>query len=284
MKNFFSCLLLSAVALGSASAKDLQVKLKEKGNNFIFSVKTEDIKKDSSKDVLNFFGLFISDTPLEGKDFKYQTVYSKIRLNCQDGTGEVSSMDLFKGQGISTEKIAINSVPQKIVKGAHVFLPKDLAFMVCTEAKVMGLASEPGAVYQPELLPGGTQPPTLELRVIQTRNYEANLKDFFEAFKEMCQNGGGSFIGFLPLSKSTESTKLMCPGLKLAIFKKFVSEGAHIESEVSPIDSTHVKVRLRIEDFLGTPAYNKFVYAAVFKEISDSLGVLDIPIDVKKAD
>ena len=64
MNNFICCLLLSVVALGSASAKDLQVKLKEKGNNFVFSVKTEDIKKDSSKDVLNFFGLFISDTPM----------------------------------------------------------------------------------------------------------------------------------------------------------------------------------------------------------------------------
>ena len=78
MKNFISCLLLSVVALGSASAKDLQVKLKEKGNNFVFSVKTEDIKKDSSKDVLNFYGLFISDTPMESKDFKYQTVYTKV--------------------------------------------------------------------------------------------------------------------------------------------------------------------------------------------------------------
>lgn len=281
MKNFISCLLLSVVALGSASAKDLQVKLKEKGNNFVFSVKTEDIKKDSSKDVLNFFGLFISDTPLEGKDFKYQTVYTKIRLNCQDGTGEVSSMELFKGQGISTEKVAASNAPQKIVKGAHVFLPKDLAFMVCTEAKLMGLASEPGAVYQPELLPGGEQPPALELRVIQSRIYETNMKDFFDSIKEMCQNGAGFYN---PLYNSDAPSKIDCVGIKHQIFKNFIQSTASFTIDVEPTTKTQLKVRLRIKDGLGQPAYNKFIYSAVFKEISDSLGILDIPIDVKKAE
>jgi len=281
MKKLFSSILVSAILATSVGAKDLQIKLNEKGNNFVFSVKTEDIKKDSSKDVLNFFSLFISDTPMEGKGFKYQTIYSKIRLNCQDGTGEVSSMDLFKGQGISTEKVATSNGPQKIVKGAHVFLPKDLAFMVCTEAKVMGLASEPGSIYQPELLPGGQQPPALELRVIQSRIYETNMKDFFESIKEMCQNGAGFYN---PFYEPDAPSKIDCIGIKNQIFKNFIQSTASFTIEVEPTTKTQLKVRLRITDGLGRPAYNKFIYSAVFKEISDSLGILDISIDVKRAE
>jgi predicted nucleotidyltransferase len=68
------------------------------------------------------------------------------------------------------------------------------------------------------------------------------------------------------------------------IFKNFIQSTASFTIEVEPTTKTQLKVRLRITDGLGRPAYNKFIYSAVFKEISDSLGILDIPIDVKRAE
>ena len=129
------------------------------------------------------------------------------------------------------------------------------------------------AAQAPELSPGGEQPPALALRVIQTRIFETNLKDLTDAYKEMCKNGGG-------IISSIE----YCGHAKLKAFKKFYSQAAHIEGEVETVDATHVKLRIRIKDVTGTPAFNKFVYSAVFKDISDSLGILGVPINVKIAE
>ena len=126
---------------------------------------------------------------------------------------------------------------------------------------------------EPELSPGGEQPSALALRVIQTRIFETNLKDLTDAYKEMCRNGGGIFF-------SIEN----CTYVKLKAFKKFYSQMASIEGEVETVDATHVKLRIRIKDVSGTPAFNKFVYSAVFKDISDSLGILGVPINVKNAE
>ena len=123
------------------------------------------------------------------------------------------------------------------------------------------------------MTPGGEQPPALRLRVIQTRIYETNIKDLTAAYKEMCKNGGGTFIGIE-----------QCMVVKLKAFKQFIAQGAHIEGEVETLDATHVKLRIRIKDISGTPAFNKFVYSAVFKDLSDSLGILGIPINVKNAE
>lgn len=57
-----------------------------------------------------------------------------------------------------------------------------------------------------------------------------------------------------------------------------------IEGEAESIDSSRIRVRLRIKDDYGNPAYNKNVYAAFFKEISDLLGIVDIPTNVKDAE
>jgi hypothetical protein len=273
MKKIFSSVLVSTILATSVGAKDLQIKINETDNNFVLSVKSEDIKKSSSNEVLNLYSLLVADKSLSGKDFKFQSVYSKIELNCKDGTGVITS-DYFEGKDITAAKVASSKAPQKIVSGEHAFFPKDLAFLVCSEAKAMGLASEPGAVLQPDLLPGGEQPAALELRVIQTRLYETNLNDFTEAYKEMCKNGGGNFYGSIKL----------CQFVKLKGFTKFPDGKITIEGEVETIDPSRIKLRIRIKDMRDKPAYNKFVYAAVFKEISDSLGILGIPIDVKKAE
>jgi len=128
-------------------------------------------------------------------------------------------------------------------------------------------------VKEQELLPGGEQPAALELRVIQTRIYDTNLKDLTDAIKETCKNGGGDFLGLEH-----------CLNTKLKAFKKFPYGSAMIESEVEIIDAIHIKLRIRIKDMSGQPVFNKFVYTAVFKEISDSLGILGIPINVKNAE
>jgi len=279
MKNIISFLLLSACVLGSASAKDLKIKINETENNFVLSVKSEDIKKSSSNEVLLFPSLLVADKSLSGKDFKFQSVYSKIELNCKDGTGVITS-DYFEGKDITSAKVASSKAPQKIVNGETAFFPKDLAFLVCSEANVMGLVSALGAALQPDLLPGGEQPPALELRVIQSRIYETNLKDLSGALKEMCENGAGFFSFY----ESITPAEMNCQGIKHQIFKKFIQSTASIKLEVEPITKNKIKVRLRIQDGLGRPAYNKLIYSAVFKEISDSLGILDIPIDVKRAE
>jgi len=130
-------------------------------------------------------------------------------------------------------------------------------------------------------LPGGQQPPALELRVIQSRIYETNMKDFFESIKEKCQNGAGFYN---PFYEHDAPSKIDCIGIKNQIFKNFIQSTASFTIEVEPTTKTQLKVRLRIADGLGRPAYNKFIYSAVFKEISDSLGILDISIDVKRAE
>jgi hypothetical protein len=54
------------------------------------------------------------------------------------------------------------------------------------------------AATQADLSPGGMQPSALEMRVIQMRNYETDLKTFSSVFKEMCGNGGGSGVFIMP--------------------------------------------------------------------------------------
>jgi hypothetical protein len=152
---------------------------------------------------------------------------------------------------------------------------------VCGEAKEMGLIPGVGAVLKPEPSPGGVEPPTLELRVIQSRLYDTSMKNFFEAFKEMCENNGGSFIGSF---NERRADKLYCGGSRSKIFRNFKGGLATINCEFQADASNRVLVRLRIKDGFSSPAYDKLVYTEFFNEISNTLGVLSIPIEVRAAE
>jgi hypothetical protein len=135
-------------------------------------------------------------------------------------------------------------------------------------------------LLEPELIPGGVRPPPLDLKVMQTRKYDASLTDFFKAFEELCRNGAGTYS---PSRYSSKSGALKCWSVKLQPFKKFPLGRGGIEIEIESDDSSLLVARLRIE-VAQEPVYNRWVYSAVFKEISDLLGLIDIPLDVRPAE
>ena len=299
MNRFLITLMaFSALAL-TAQAKTIGSKKKEGSTEFTFAVKSEQIEK-AGADTIRFPIAIISSEPLQAKDFTYQAIAAQIKLNCKDGSGEVSSLELFKGPGTDSTRVARGTAVLKIVGAQHAYLGKDLAFSVCQEAALMDLVSQPGAAVRPAATVGGVAPSTLELRVLQSRIYEASYDNFLKAMKEICANGGGNFI---PVGRS----ELNCIGSKMSLFSDFVSgvgtftvevdaedkksvgvrprrQRALPEVEVEEEDKKSIGVRIRVTDGLSRPTYDRRIYEGLFKELSEALGVLDISIQRKKAE
>lgn len=276
MNRFLITLMaFSALAL-TAQAKTIGSKKKEGSTEFTFAVKSEQIEK-AGADTIRFPIAIISSEPLQAKDFTYQAIAAQIKLNCKDGSGEVTALELFKGPGTDSTRVARGTAVLKIVGAQHAYLGKDLAFSVCQEAALMDLVSQPGAAVRPAATVGGVAPSTLELRVLQSRIYEASYDNFLKAMKEICANGGGNFI---PIGRS----ELNCIGSKMSLFSDFVSGVGTFMVEVDAEDKKSIGVRIRVTDGLSRPTYDRRIYEGLFKELSEALGVLDISIQRKKAE
>jgi hypothetical protein len=130
----------------------------------------------------------------------------------------------------------------------------------------------------------GQRPTTLELQVIQTRIYETSKEELFETVRELCVNNGGLFARGIPQGKVDMT--MFCGTIKLPALKEFFNGRgwANLNIDVNSIESKRIRVRVRLEDPYGPPVYKRLYYEAVFKEISETLGLLAIPVEIKNAD
>lgn len=277
MKRFLAAFLTLALMTWAVQAKTISVRKQEGSTDFRFNVNSEQIEK-AGTDTLRFLVAISASKVFEGRGFTFQSLSARIRLSCRDGTGEVSSVDFFKGTSPESEQaVARSTTPQAFTGGQHAYLGKDLAFAVCQEAALKDLVAAPGAALRPPATVGGPAPSTLELRVLQSRIYEASYENFAKAMKEICANSGGSFI---PIGRAT----LNCVGSKMALFSDFTQGVGTFKVEVDEEDKKSLGVRIRVTDGLSRPTYDRQIYLGMFKELSEALGILDISVQRKKAE
>lgn len=122
------------------------------------------------------------------------------------------------------------------------------------------------------------QPSVLELKILQTRVFDVTPEKFLSGLREMCANYGGN--GPSPLTDGPASLaigQVRCVGMTSKYNQMSVQFEGQVEKNIGLV------VRMRISR-AGIPSYEKIDYDALTKEISDTIGVQDIPIkiDVKK--
>ncbi len=277
MKRFWVILGLMVSIAGSVGAKTLSARKQEGAADLRFNVQAAQIEK-AGADTIRFPVAIVSSQTYEGRGFTFQSIIARVRFNCTNGAGEISSVDFFKGTAPESESaVARSTTPQAFSGGQHAYLGKDLAFAVCQEAAQRDMVAAPGAAIRPPATVGGPAPSTLELRVMQSRLYETSAPNFSKAMKEICANGGGNFI---PIGRAT----LNCIGSKMALFSDFTMGVGTFAVELDEEDKKTLGVRLRITDGLSRPTYDRPIYEALFKELSEALGVMDISVQRKKAE
>jgi len=276
MKRLLTLVVAGLTLGGLAHAANISMKKKDGSLEFTFTVASEQIEK-AGQDTIRFPLTLEMSEPLQAKDISYQTILAQVRLNCKDGAGEVTSFELFKGLGSGRSLVGRSTAAQKFVNAQHAYLGKEMAFPICQQAALTDLVAPPGAALRAPIVVGGPQPSTLELRVLQSRLYETNAKNLVKAIKELCENGAGNFI---PMG----GNKVNCIGSKSPLFADFVQGVGSFTVDMDNDDPKSLGVRIRITDGLSRPTYDPRIYSALYKEISETMGILDIPIQRAKAE
>ncbi len=277
MKRFLVIWGLMVSIAGGVDAQTLSARKQEGAVDIRFNVQAAQIEK-AGADTIRFPVAIVSSRTYEGRGFTFQSIVARIRFNCKDGTGEISSVDFFKGTSPESESaVARSTTAQAFAGGQHAYLGKDLAFAVCQEAAQRDMVAAPGPSVRPPATVGGPAPSTLELRVLQSRLYETSAPNFSKAMKEICANGGGSF-------HNLGRTSLHCIGSKMSLFSDFTQGVGTFTVELDEEDKKTLGVRIRITDGLSRPTYDRPIYEALFKELSEALGVMDISVQRRRAE
>lgn len=277
IKRILTMVVAFASMAGAVEARTISASRVEGAADLRFNVDAGQIEK-AGADTIRFPVVIVSTQTYEGRGFTFQSIVARIRFNCKDGSGEVSSVDFFKGRSPESEPaVARSTTPRAFTGGQHAYMGRDLASAVCQEAAQRDLVGPPGAAARPVPTVGGPAPSTLELRVLQSRMYETSFERFSRAMKEICANGGGSF-------HAIGRANLHCIGSKMAMFSGFTGGIGTFKAEIDEEDKKNLGVRIRITDGLSRPTYDRFLYEGLFKELSEALGILDISVERKKAD
>jgi len=136
-------------------------------------------------------------------------------------------------------------------------------------------------------------PSILELRVMQSRKYESTAKEFLLSIKEICRARGGTFIGVADFTSS---------GSESLSIKMFESRGADcvnynggqraqanltgisFKVEGRVLDPKNLLIRIFAKDARGAQITSSKTYDLIFKDISEAIGLSDIPIQVNRAE
>ncbi len=135
-----------------------------------------------------------------------------------------------------------------------------------------------------------SDPTILELRVMQSRIYETSIGEFLSGMKEACKSRGGNaanlkpdqLINGLTFCSEYRSSRLSALGHLQTIF--------HLEAK--SIDQNKLQVRMYAKSFVADgpgrqkviPVADKKIYELIFKDISDAIGLKDIPVQVNMAE
>jgi hypothetical protein len=136
------------------------------------------------------------------------------------------------------------------------------------------------------------EPSILELRVMQSRKYESTAKEFVLAVKEICLARGGSFVGIADYSSVHHEAKsnhfFETIGINCVRYRATNGGSNSIlkfKIEGRSLDSKTLLVRMFADDMSrGVQITSSKIYELIFKDISEAIGLSDIPIQVNRAE
>ena len=151
-------------------------------------------------------------------------------------------------------------------------------------------------------LANAAEPSILEIRVMQSRIYESSAREFLLGLEEICKVRGAALNGFssagpkaLSAEQSAESLargNVGCVGYSSPELKGMGLLGTQFKIEGSAAGPNRIQVRIYARSFVSdgpnrtiqVNATDKQIYALIFKDISEAIGLKDIPIQVNRAE
>ena len=137
------------------------------------------------------------------------------------------------------------------------------------------------------------EPSILELRVMQSRKYESTAKEFLLSIKEICRARGGTFIGHVDYSNAGstmvsnrmfESHGADCMNYNGGQRAQANLTGISFKVEGRVLDPKNLLIRIFAKDARGAQITSSKTYDLIFKDISEAIGLSDIPIQVNRAE
>lgn len=142
-------------------------------------------------------------------------------------------------------------------------------------------------------------PSILEMRQMQSRRYDVAVTDFLNGLNEVCKVRGGSLLGFSNDPRfqnsgliSLQSGNMLCNPYDSKILNSKGYSMTRLNIQGTAINDKSVQVRIIANSFVDdgpgrkktTPITDKHIYSIIFKDISDAIGVQDIPVQIKMAE
>lgn len=158
-----------------------------------------------------------------------------------------------------------------------------------------------GAIMLCMIIPTYADDPSiLEIRQMQSRRYDVTVTDFLNGLNEVCKvRGGGGVPGYNndPRYKDSNLALLQSGNVHCIQYdsKTLNSRGysmTRLNIQGTAINDKSVQVRIIANSFVDdgpgrkktTPITDKNIYSIIFKDISDAIGVQDIPVQIKMAE
>jgi hypothetical protein len=144
-----------------------------------------------------------------------------------------------------------------------------------------------------------SDPSILEMRQMQSRRYDVNITDFLNGLNEVCKVRGGGLGGYSNDPRhlnsnllNLQSGNMGCSPYDSKILNSRGYSMTRLNIQGTAINDKSVQVRIIANSFVDdgpgrkktTPITDKNIYSIIFKDISDAIGVQDIPVQIKMAE
>jgi|GEM_PF-6864384 hypothetical protein len=142
-------------------------------------------------------------------------------------------------------------------------------------------------------------PSILEIRLMQSRFYETTATEFLSGLNEACKARGGMLSGFyvakehLPLTlQSLEIGNIICTRYDSNQLNDLGYAMTQFKIEGKVIEPKKIQVRILATSSVddgprgkkNIPVTDHKIYTYIFRDISDAIGVQDIPIKLNRAE
>ncbi len=142
-------------------------------------------------------------------------------------------------------------------------------------------------------------PSILEMRQMQSRRYDVTVTDFLNGLNEVCKVRGGSLHGFTndprfqnSVLVSLQSGNMLCNPYDSKTLNARGYSMTRLNIQGTAINDKSIQIRIIANSFVDdgpgrkktTPITDKKIYSIIFKDISDAIGVQDIPVQIKMAE
>jgi hypothetical protein len=140
-------------------------------------------------------------------------------------------------------------------------------------------------------------PSILEMRQMQSRKYNVPVTEFLKGLNEVCKVRGGTLAGYYAGNQPLNLASLEAGNMNCSPFdsKTLNSRGysmTRLNIQGSIQNDNFLQVRIIANSFVDdgpgrkktVPVIDKNIYSIIFKDISDAIGVQDIPVQIKMAE